>query len=102
MGHNLNYNEMTGRYSFFSVKEKAWHNLGQVVTDYPTSAEAIQHAGLDYEVVKSPLFTNRTETLQATADLKTGEPVTVPKYFANVPSDNNTDYGGVCIHYLYV
>jgi len=46
MGHNLNFNESTGRYSFFSVKEKAWHNLGQIVSDYPTSAEAIKFAGL--------------------------------------------------------
>jgi len=95
MGHNLNFNERTGRYSFFSVKEKAWHNLGQVVTDYPTSSEAIKHAGLDYEVVKSPLFTNSFENVQATTDLNTGEPVTVPNYFANVRSDNNTVLGVV-------
>ena len=28
MAHNLNFNENTGKYSFFSVKEKAWHALG--------------------------------------------------------------------------
>ena len=55
MAHNLNFNERTGRYSFFSVQEKAWHGLGQIVKDYPTSSEAIQHAGLDYEVIKSLL-----------------------------------------------
>ncbi|OKS85734.1 DUF932 domain-containing protein [Mucilaginibacter polytrichastri] len=54
MGHNLNFNEHTGRYSFFSVQEKAWHGLGQTVTEYPTSAEAIKHAGLDYNVAKLP------------------------------------------------
>jgi hypothetical protein len=32
MAHNLNFNERTGRYSFFSVQEKAWHGLGQIVT----------------------------------------------------------------------
>lgn len=95
MGHNLNFNERTGRYSFFTVKEKAWHNLGQVVTDFSTSAEAIKHAGLDYEVVKSPLFTNRAETLQAGIDSTTEEPLTVPNYFANVRSDNNTVLGVV-------
>lgn len=42
MGHNLNFNSETGNYSFFSVKEKAWHGLGQTVTDYPTIREAIQ------------------------------------------------------------
>ena len=42
MAHNINFNENTGRYSFFSVKEKAWHGLGQIVEQYPTSAEAIK------------------------------------------------------------
>lgn len=54
MAHNLNLNPHTGRYSFFSVKEKAWHGLGQIVQDYPTSAEAIKFAGLDYEIAKLP------------------------------------------------
>lgn len=37
MAHNLNFNSRTGKYSFFTVKEKTWHNLGQVVEEYPTS-----------------------------------------------------------------
>ena len=57
MAHNINYNEQTQKHSFFSVKEKAWHNLGQIISDYPTSAEAIKHAGLNYTVEKRPLFT---------------------------------------------
>lgn len=52
MGHNLNFNAETGEYSFFSVQEKAWHGLGQIVTGYPTSTEAIKFAGLDYEIAK--------------------------------------------------
>ena len=54
MAHNINFNQQTGKHSFFSVKEKAWHGLGQIVSDYPTSAEAIKFAGLDYQVVKLP------------------------------------------------
>lgn len=54
MAHNINFNEQTNKYSFFSVKEKAWHGLGQIVEDYPTSKEALQFAGLDFEVVKRP------------------------------------------------
>ena len=57
MAHNIFLDEQTGRHSFFSVKQKAWHGLGRIVQDYPTSAEAIQFAGLDYEVIKSPLHT---------------------------------------------
>jgi len=54
MAHDINFNENTGMHSFFSVKEKAWHGLGQIISDYPTSGEAIQHAGLNYEVAKRP------------------------------------------------
>jgi hypothetical protein len=45
MAHDINFNETTQKDSFFSVKEKAWHGLGQIVDQYPTSGEAIEHAG---------------------------------------------------------
>jgi len=54
MAHNINFNEQTGQHSFFSVKEKAWHGLGQIVEGYPTSREALQLAGLDFNVIKLP------------------------------------------------
>ncbi|MFZ4751908.1 MAG: DUF932 domain-containing protein [Chitinophagaceae bacterium] len=54
MAHNIHFNEQTQKHSFFSVQQKAWHNLGQIVQDYPTSAEALKFAGLDYEVIKAP------------------------------------------------
>lgn len=54
MAHNINFNEQTGKHSFFSVKEKAWHGLGQIVEGYPTSKEALRLAGLDFNVVKMP------------------------------------------------
>lgn len=54
MAHNINFNEKTQQHSFFSVKEKAWHGLGQIVQDYPNSKEALQFAGLDFEVCKRP------------------------------------------------
>jgi hypothetical protein len=41
MSHNLFFNQTTGKHSFFSVKEKAWHHLGQIVSSHPTAAEAI-------------------------------------------------------------
>ena len=57
MSHNINRNSITGKDAFFSVKEKAWHGLGQIVQDYPTSEEAIKFAGLDYDVEKKELWT---------------------------------------------
>ena len=96
MGHNLNFNERTGKYSFFSVQEKAWHGLGQTVNEYPTSEEAIRHAGLDYEVIKSPLYTNGTGIIETadTTEIRDKE-IKVPNYFANIRSDNNAVLGVV-------
>lgn len=96
MGHNLNFNERTGKYSFFSVQEKAWHGLGQVVTEYPTSEEAIKHAGLDYEVVKAPLFTTGSGIIEkdGSTEIRDGQ-INVPNYFANIRNDNNTVLGVV-------
>ena len=96
MAHNLNYNEQTEKHSFFSVKEKAWHNLGQIITDYPTSAEAIIHAGLNYTVEKRPLFTYDTEN-------NTGDPETdiiipeieVPDFYATIRNDTEQVLGVV-------
>ena len=96
MAHNLNFNERTGRYSFFSVQEKAWHGLGQIVTDYPTSAQAIKHAGLDYEVIKSPLYTKASNIIDPTDNLEIGDnEVNVPNYFATIRTDNNAVLGVV-------
>lgn len=54
MAHNINFNEATGQHSFFSVREAAWHGLGKIVQDYPTSREALEFAGLDFKVGKLP------------------------------------------------
>lgn len=92
MSHNLFYNPTSNQYSFMSVKETAWHGLGQIVKDYPTSVEAIIHAGLDFTVEKRPLFTDirlGMEGQDGSAKLS------VPDYFATVRQDNNTVLGVV-------
>ena len=96
MAHNINYNQRTGRYSFFSVQQKAWHGLGQIVEDYPTSEEAIKFAGLDYEVVKSPLFTKGSSLIETEDGVKLGSSeLEVSDYFANIRTDNNAVLGVV-------
>ncbi len=57
MAHKINFNEATQLHSFFSVKEKAWHGLGKIVDQYPTSKEALEFAGLNYTVTKEDLYT---------------------------------------------
>lgn len=96
MAHNLNYNEKTNQYSFFSVKEKAWHGLGQIVNDYPNSRDAIRFAGLDYKVEKRMLFTFDNENQNG--DPKTGiiiPEIEVPNYFATIRTDTEQVLGVV-------
>lgn len=54
MAHNLNFNEETGRYSFYSLKEKAWHGYGQISDKELNSAEVLKQAQLGYNVIKAP------------------------------------------------
>ncbi|WP_345953011.1 DUF932 domain-containing protein [Mucilaginibacter sp. PAMB04168] len=96
MAHHLNQNENTGEYSFFSVKERAWHGLGTIVEQYPTSAEAIRFAGLDYTVEKRPLFTYDTENYTGDPDRDFLVPeIEVPNYFATIRTDTEQVLGVV-------
>lgn len=101
MAHNINFNEQTGKHSFFSVNQKAWHGLGQIVSEYPTSAEAIQFAGLDYRVEKRRLFTFDSRNSFGNAD--TIQPsIEVPSHFATVRTDNDAILGVVGKDYQVV
>ena len=96
MAHNINFNEQTGKHSFFLVKEKAWHGLGQIVSDYPTSAEAIKHAGLDYTVEKRRLFTYDNENNVANEDIDIVMPeIEVPNFYATMRTDTEQVLGVV-------
>jgi phage/plasmid-like protein (TIGR03299 family) len=101
MAHNINFNEATGKYSFFSVKQKAWHNFGQIVQDYPSSREAIIFAGLDYRVEKRRLFTFDGENNIANADTRRADNE-VPNFYATVRADNDTILGVVGKEYQVV
>jgi len=88
MAHNINRNILTGEDAFFSVKEKAWHGLGKIVEEYPTSEEAIIFAGLDYEVIKKPIQTMDLEEIKS--------------YFATVRTDTAQTLGVVGSKYEVV
>jgi len=96
MAYNISFNEQTGKHSFFSVKEKAWHGLGQIVAGYPTSAEALKFAGLDYTVEKRKLFTfdNSNDILNDVTCIKIPK-IPVPNYFATIRTDNENVLGVV-------
>jgi phage/plasmid-like protein (TIGR03299 family) len=107
MAHNIYLNEQTGQHSFFSVKEKAWHGLGQIVQDYPTSKQALKFAGLDYEVEKRKIFTYADDTDPETDpeidnDVVMEWRVEVPDYYATVRKDNDEVLGVVGKEYEVV
>lgn len=93
MAHNINYSEQTAKHSFFSVKQPAWHGLGTIVQEYPTSGQAIGFAGLDYEVVKAPLFAKGSDPLIS---------FNVPDQYATMRTDNNAVFGVVGKDYQIV
>ena len=50
--------------TMFSVREKPWHGLGKIVTEAPTSADALRLAGLDWNVVQEPIYTEFNELVE--------------------------------------
>lgn len=94
MAHNLNENN--GRTSFAST-QKAWHGLGQIVEKAMTSEEAIQLAGLNYEVIKTPaLATIYSEVAQSNLTVE------IPEKFANYRKDTGDILGVVGSRYEIV
>lgn len=56
MSANLNFNKTKGTVSFVSAIEPAWHKSGKILDHTFTSAEAIEHANLDYVVDLAPIY----------------------------------------------
>ena len=103
MSHNIHFNENTGKHSFFSVQQKAWHGLGQILQDNPTSSEAMQQAGLDYRVKKMPLYTgDNGRRIDPTGIHAESSLITVPHYFASVRTDSAAPLGVVGKDYQIV
>lgn len=89
MAHNLE--NKNGKTSFAST-QIAWHGLGQIVKDQMTAKQAIELAGLDYEVIKVPVFANVPNVGQ----------FEVPEKFATLRSDTNVPLGIVGSRYEIV
>ena len=74
--------------SMFYVRETPWHCLGTRVEKAPTSGEALRVAGLDWEVVQKPVYTDDWHK--------------IPGYYANVRSNDNAVLGVVTSRYRIV
>ena len=49
--------------AMFYTREKPWHGLGTRVEEAPTSVDALRLAGLDWQVVQQPIYTDRMELI---------------------------------------
>ncbi len=74
--------------TMFYVREKPWHGLGTMVAEAPTSTEALRLAGLDWMVVKEPVYTGYNEMVKG--------------YKANVRSSDRKVLGVVSDRYKVV
>ena len=74
--------------TMFSVREKPWHGLGAIVMEAPASAEALKLAGLGWEVVQEPVYTDNRELIKG--------------YKANVRSSDRRVLGVVSDRYKVV
>ena len=74
--------------SLFLTREPAWHNLGTILPESPTSEDAIVAAGLDWTVEKKPVF-----------DASGNE---IKNYFANTRDSDGSILGVVSGRYEIV
>ena len=72
----------------FVGRKRPWHGLGTMVEEAPDSREALIAAGLDWDVVQRPVFTQ--------------DGVKVPGYFANVRQQDGSILGVVTSRYKVV
>lgn len=91
MAHNLNINQETGKASFFTVKEKAWHGLGTIVKECPNSREAIKLAGLDFDVEQEDVYAHINEKEEI-----------IPNKYVNFRKDTGDIFGIVGSKYTVV
>jgi len=74
--------------TMFSVREKPWHGIGKIVSEAPTSADALRLAGLDWKVEQKDVFTDGG--------------FIIPGYRANVRDSDGTVLGIVSDRYKIV
>lgn len=74
--------------TMFSVRETPWHGLGRIIMDAPASREALELAGLDWQVESRNIYS--------------GTGAMIPGYRANVRSTDNAVLGVVSDRYRIV
>ena len=58
--------------TMFSVRETPWHGLGRIVMDAPASHEALELAGLDWQVESRNIYSGNRANVRSTDDAVLG------------------------------
>ena len=74
--------------TMFYVREKPWHGLGTMVSEAPSSMDALVYAGLDWTVVQKDVYTDDGSI--------------IPGYKVNLRSTDNASLGIVSDRYKVV
>ena len=74
--------------TMFYTRQKPWHGLGVEVKEAPTSADALQLAGLDWQVIQEPIYTDSGKQ--------------IPGYKANVRDTDHKVLGVVTDRYRII
>ena len=74
--------------TMFYTREKPWHGLGVEVKEAPTSTDALQLAGLDWQVIQEPIYTDSGKQ--------------IPGYKANVRDTDHKVLGVVTDRYRII
>lgn len=74
--------------TMFSVREVPWHGLGTIIQEAPTSAEALELAGLDWEINMLPVYNEKG--------------IVIPNYYANTRNIDDAVLGIVTKRYSVV
>lgn len=90
--------EITATDNLFVVRRPAWHGLGKVIQDAPTSEEALKIACLDWEVVQEDIYRSRPNPEYPALTMT--EPIS--GYKANIRQDIGTVLGVVSKGYTVV
>ncbi len=74
--------------TMFYTREKPWHGLGTGIAEAPNSADALRLAGLDWEVMQKPIYTDVGEE--------------IPGYKANIRDTDRRVLGVVTDRYKII
>lgn len=92
MAHQLDF-KADGVAAVLSVKKDMWHNEGTILENAPSRRDAMEIAGLDWEVELRPM--------EAVCEIREGETlnVNVPNFYATVRDDRHSVLGVVGASY---